>query len=203
MDIVIKILLFFLVVQKVCCQTLTCNCSNGTKCLAQNVICIPEQFKDTIQNTYQQPQDIFVELKKVQIIAINDKLKEITFNVGLFVYWYDGRLQVMKGNEVIYMEPSDAKQIWIPLLELSTNLVSITHYKVRGESVLYGTALESIALVPNAALIYSQNGSSNQIQTNKYINFKVNHYKVTLLCDMYFEKFPFDKQVCKFEVKQF
>ena len=104
---------------------------------------------------------------------------------------------------MIYLELSDAKQIWIPLLELSTNLVSINHYKVRGESVLYGTALESIALVPDAALIYSQNRSSNQIQTNKYINFKVNHYKVTLLCDMYFEKFPFDKQICKFEVKQF
>ena len=130
-------------------------------------------------------------------------MKEITFNVGLFVYWYDGRLQVMKGNEVIYLEPSDAKQIWIPLLELSTNLVSIIHYKVRGESVLYGTALESIALFPNAVSIYSQNGSSSQILTNRYINFKVNHYKVTLLCDMYFEKFPFDKQVCKFEVKPF
>lgn len=202
MDIVIKILLFFLVVQKICCQTLTCNCSNGTKCLAQNVICIPEQFKDTIQNTYQQPQDIFVELKKVQIIAINDKLKEITFNVGLFVYWYDGRLQVMKGNEVIYLEPSDAKQIWIPLLKLTVNLVGLSHYKVRGgENVLHGIVSERWPLIPKSISTYSQNGSSDQIQTDRYINFRINHYKVTLLCDMTFEKFPFDKQTCKFEVR--
>ena len=73
----IHILVFVLVVQNVWCQKQTCKCSNSTKCLAQNEICIPEEYKDSIQNTYQYPQEIFVELKQVQIISVNDKLKEI------------------------------------------------------------------------------------------------------------------------------
>ena len=202
MQITINILLFFLVIQNVWCQTQTCKCNNSTKCIAQNKICIPEIFKDTIQNTYQKPQDIFVELKKIQIIAVNDKLKEITFNVGLFIYWYDDRLQVMKENKVIFLEPSDAKQIWIPLLKLTVNLVGLSHYKVRGgENVLHGIVSERWPLIPKSISTYSQNGSSDQSQTDRYINFRINHYKVTLLCDMTFEKFPFDIQVCKFEVR--
>ena len=204
MHVIIQILLCFLVMQNVWCQRQTCKCSNSTKCLAQNEICIPEKFKNTIQNAYQKPQDIYVELKGVQIIAVNDKLKEITFNVGLYIYWYDGRLQVLKENDVIYLELSDSKQIWIPLLKLSNNLVSITHYRLRGGSVLYGLASESLPILPKLVSMHSLNGSGNQIQTNdRYINFRINHFKVTLLCDMKFEKFPFDKQHCKFEVRHF
>ena len=104
-------------------------------------------------------------------------------------------------NEVIYLELSDAKQIWIPLLKLSNNLVSVTNYKLRGGSVLYGIAQETVPIIPKAVSMYSLNGSSNHIQNDRYINFRVNHYKLTLLCDMKFERFPFDKQVCKFEVR--
>ena len=199
---IIHILVFVLVVQNVWCQNQTCKCSNSTKCLAQNAICIPEEYLDSIQNTYQYPQEIFVELKQVQIISVNDKLKEITFNAAVFVYWYDDRLQVLKKDRFIYLELSDAKQIWIPLLQLSDNLVSVTHYKVRGGSVLYGMAQESIAIIPKSVSMYSQKVSNNQNQTDRYISFRINYYKLTLLCDMNFGKFPFDKQLCKFEVRQ-
>ena len=197
MSKIMHILVFVLVVHNVWCQKQTCKCSNSTKCLAQNEICIPEKFKNTIQNTYQKPQDIFVELKNVQIITVNDKLKEITFNAEVTVYWCEGRLQVLHGDKEIYLKLSDAKQVWVPSLALSNNLVSVSHYKLRGgESDEYGMVAENhpFWLMPNGL-------SNNNNQTDYPLSsFRINHYKVTLLCDMKFEKFPFDRQACKFEV---
>ena len=196
MHIFIQICLIILVMQNVSSQKQTCKCTNSTKCIAQNQICIPEQFKDTIQDTHTKPQDIVVELRRVQIIGVNDKLKEITFNVEVTVYWCDSRLQVLHGDIEIYLKLSDAKQVWVPSLALSNNLVSVSHYKLRGgESEVYGMVAEThpFWLVPNGL-------SNNNNQTDRYISFRINHYKVTLLCDMKFEKFPFDRQACKFEV---
>ena len=205
MPIFIQICLIILVVQNVCSQSDTCNCSNNsTKCIAQNQICIPEQFKNTIQNPHSKPQDIVVELKYLQIIGVNDKLKEITLNVLVIIFWYDYRLQILKENEQIFLEHSDAKQIWMPSLKLVNNLMSVSYYRLRGEEQLM------FAIVPENSLTMSRlnypnylNGSSNHIQTDRYISGKGKHYKVTLLCDMVFGMFPFDKQECKFEVRQF
>ena len=79
--------------------------------------------------------------------------------------------------------------------------MSVSHYKLRGgESEVYGMVKENHPDWPTIPAMCSLNGLSNNNQTNRYISFRVNHFKVTLLCDMKFEKFPFDQQVCKFEV---
>ena len=196
MHIFIQICLIILVVYNVYGQTHTCQCNNTTTCIAKNKICIPDQFRDNIQDAHPNPQEIVVELRRVQIIGVNDKLKEITFNAEVTVYWYEGRLEVLNGDIEIYLKLSDAKQVWVPSLALSNNLVSVSHYKLRGgESEVYGMVAEThpFWLVPNGL-------SNNNNQTDRYISFRINHYKVTLLCDMKFEKFPFDRQACKFEV---
>ena len=75
MDIVIKVLLFFLVVQKVYCQTLTCNCSNGTKCLAQNVICILNiiVYKDfSLEQGLFWPRDLIMYKYKIFSVLFHD-----------------------------------------------------------------------------------------------------------------------------------
>ena len=181
-------------------QTHTCQCNNTTTCIAKNKICIPNQFRDNIQDAHPNPQEIVVELRRVQIIGVNDKLKEITFNAEVTVYWYEGRLQVLHGDIEIYLKLSDAKQVWVPSLALSNNLVSVSHYKLRGgESDEYGMVVENHPYWPVIPLC-SLNGLSNNNETNSYISYRSNYYKVTLLCDMKFEKFPFDRQACKFEV---
>ena len=192
-------------VQNVCGQSDTCNCSNNsTKCIAQKQICIPEQFKNTIQNPHSKPQDIIVELRHLQIIGINDKLKEITLNVMVIVFWHDYRLQILKENQLIFLEHSDAKQIWMPSLKLVNNLLSVSNYLLRGgQQVMFAIVPENWLTMSKLNYPNYLNGSSNHIQTDRYISGKGRDYKVTLLCDMEFGRFPFDKQVCKFEVRQF
>ena len=193
--------------QNVCGLSDTCNCSNNiSKCIAQNQICIPEQYKNTIQNppAHPNPQDIVVELRHLQIIGVNDKLKELTLNVLVIVFWYDYRLQILKENQLIYLEHSDAKQIWMPSLKLFNNLLSVSNYQLRGgEQVMFGIVPENWLTMSKLDYPIYLNGSSNHIQTDRYISGRGNHYKVTLLCDMEFGMFPFDKQVCKFEVRKF
>ena len=201
MHIFIQICLIILVVYNVYGQTHTCQCNEIiSTCIAKNKICIPEPFRDNIQDAHPNPQEIVVELRRVQIIGVNDKLKEITFNAEVTVYWCEGRLQVLHGDKEIYLKPSDAKQVWVPSLALSNNLVSVSHYKLRGgESDEYGMVAENHPYWPVIPLC-SLNGLSNNNETNSYISYRSNYYKVTLLCDMKFEKFPFDRQACKFEV---
>ena len=187
-------------VQNICCQPQACECSKS-KCIANNQICIPDQFNNTIQNPHTNPQDIIVVLRHLQIIGVNDKLKEITFNVLVVAYWYDYRLKVLRENEIIYLEWSEANQIWIPALKFFNNLVSVSHYLVRGKPVLYAIVPESLPMIAKLNGLNFLNGSINHIQTDRYIGARANHYKVTLLCDMMFVMFPFDKQECKFEVR--
>ena len=184
--------MIILVVYNVTGQPHTCQCNNNTTCIAKNKICIPNQFRDNIQDAHPNPQEI---------VVVKDKLKEITFNAEVTVYWCEGRLQVLHGDKEIYLKPSDAKQVWVPSLALSNNLVSVSHYKLRGgESDEYGMVAENHPYWPVIPLC-SLNGLSNNNKTYSYISYRSNYYKVTLLCDMKFEKFPFDRQACKFEVQ--
>ena len=177
MPIFIQLCLIILMVQNVYSQSDTCNCSNNsTKCIAQNQICIPEQFKNTIQNAHSKPQDIVVELRYLQIIGVNDKLKEITLNVMVIVFWYDYRLQlqILKENELIFLEHSDAKQIWMPSLKLVNNLLSVSNYLLRGgQQVMFAIVPENWLTMSKLNYPNYLNGSSNHIQTDRYISGKV------------------------------
>ena len=103
MHIKIKILSICLIVQNIWCKSDNCNCSNSINtCLANNKICIPELFNDNILKArkHPQPQELIVNPKQLQIIAVDDRLKQLTLNMMLALFWYDDRLQILKEGSV-------------------------------------------------------------------------------------------------------
>ena len=84
-------------------------------------------------------------------------------------------------------------------MALSKNLVATSRYLVYGEPILYGVfPIKRIEMmVENSLGIFDEIISSN---SSKYLCFRAVHFKATILCNLVFGKFPFDVQVCSFEV---
>ena len=205
MHIQIQILLICLIIQNVWCQHCNCYCTNTVSinsCLANNRICIPELFNDNILKArkHPQPQELIVHLKQLQIISVDDRLKQLTLNMLLAIFWYDDRLQILKENNdaMIYFESSDIKRIWRPALKLTKNLVATSSYLVHGEPILHGV----IPRRPFEMMVENSPGIFDEIISNssKYLCFRAVHFKATILCNLFFGKFPFDIQDCSFEV---
>ena len=201
----IKILLICLIIQNIWSQSdNNCNCSSASvnTCLANNRICIPELFNDNILKArkHPQPQELIVHLKQLQIISVDDRLKQLTLNMLLAIFWYDDRLLILKENNdaIIHFESSDIKHIWSPALKLTKNLVATSQYLVHGEPILHGV----IPIKRIEMMVENSPGIFDEIISNssKYLCFRAVHFKATILCNLVFGKFPFDIQDCSFEV---
>ena len=116
MHIQIQILLICLIIQNVWCQHCNCYCTNTVSinsCLANNRICIPELFNDNILKAKKepQPQELSIHVKQLQIISVDDRLKQLTLNMMLVIFRYDDHLQTLKeiNNDFIYFASSDIR----------------------------------------------------------------------------------------------
>ena len=66
---------------------------NCTGILIGNYVCIPNNYD---KSDPPMKNDIFVNMKNIQLIDVNEKSEKLTLSMVLFTHWYDDRIKLWK-----------------------------------------------------------------------------------------------------------
>ena len=170
-------------------QNFSASCiSKSGELFGKSEICIPIEYlygigyaptpDDDCQN------DIEIEMTNIQIIEIDDKLRQMSLIMHLNVEWSDNRVRLVRPYTPIILNNQDQKRIWSPEFIIGTNLVAQIKNGLEEDATLYG---------------FQKDYDS---KTNKLITGGFSHsdFRATVFCEMNFGHFPFDIQICEFKV---
>lgn len=155
---------------------------------SEHAACIPQAYSkyelpdsDDVDNITR----IDIQLDIQEVLRINDKDYSISFSTYFNVYWHERRIRLRPdfGKEQLEAgtKPTDVsvptnleflKDLWVPNI-LIYNLKSYRVIDVLNQ-------LAGLWITPSKQILYSQ----------------ATH--ITFICPMRFDKFPLDKQTCKF-----
>ena len=156
------------------------NCLNDwTNLLLSNErICITGNDKKDLQlnPVWRLKASLVINISNFQIIQIDSQAQALTMSLNIEILWVDCRLIVdldMVGNARMYLNKDEEKLIWSPQIGIAGNVMS----NIKEE--------EEIGLIKTS--------------TN-FDLFKKFYQRTTVICDMDFKTFPFDKHTCNLEV---
>ena len=170
-------------------QNFSASCiSKSGELFGKSEICIPIEYLYGIGYA-PTPEDgckneIEIEMTNIQIIEIDDKLRQMSLIMHLNVEWADNRVRLVRPYTPIILNNHDKKRIWSPEFIIATNLVAQIKNGLEEDATLYGFQKD---------LDY---------KTNKLITGGFSHsdFRATVFCEMNFGHFPFDIQICEFKV---
>ena len=161
----------------------SCTSKSGTL-LGESEICIPKKYSYTIGYAPTPEKGgknaIEIEMTNIQIVEIDDKLRQMSLIMHLNVEWSDNRVELVRPYAIL--TDHDRKRIWSPKFVIATNLVSQIKNGLEDDAILYGFQKEKENLSPISH------------------GFSHSNFRATVFCEMKFGLFPFDKQICEFKV---
>ena len=168
-------------------QNFSASCiSKSGELFGKSEICIPIEYLYGIGYA-PTPEDgceneIEIEMTNIQIIEIDDKLRQMSLIMHLNVEWSDNRVELVQPYAIL--SDRDQKRIWAPKFIIATNLVAQIKNGLEEDATLYGFQKDL------------------DHKTNKLITegFSHSNFCATVFCEMNFVHFPFDVQICKFKV---
>ena len=195
---ILKELLMFLLL----CQVSKAGNDNNTvsfrdKCVSDggeildrwNRICIPGDSLGILTFGPETTTAVEVIVSKLQIIEIGDD--KITLSLDIIAGWIENRLKInTQGFPIgrIDLTENDQKQIWSPEISIANNVLSKSKDGERSGLVFGEKALEYSGL------------SLKDYVPGMFIAWKRFFLTTSVICDMDFQKFPFDKHNCTIEV---
>ena len=170
-------------------QNFSASCiSKSGELFGKSEICIPIEYLYGIGYA-PTPEDgceneIEIEMTNIQIIEIDDKLRQMSLIMHLNVEWADNRVRLVRPYTPIILNNHDKKRIWSPEFIIATNLVAQIKNGLEEDATLYGFQKDL------------------DHKTNKLITGGFSHsdFRATVFCEMNFGHFPFDIQICEFKV---
>ena len=159
----------------------SCTSKSGTL-LGESEICIPKKYSYTIGYAPTPEKggknEIEIEMTNIQIIEIDDKLRQMSLIMHLNVEWSDNRVELVRPYAIL--NDHDQKRIWSPKFVIATNLVAQIKNGLEEDAILYGFQKENWSPISQG--------------------FSHSNFRATVFCEMKFSLFPFDKQICEFKV---
>ena len=159
----------------------SCTSKSGTL-LGESEICIPKKYSYTIGYAPTPEKgdknEIEIEMTNIQIIEIDDKLRQMSLIMHLNVEWSDNRVELVRPYAIL--SDHDQKRIWSPKFVIATNLVSQIKNGLEEDAILYGFQKENWPSISHG--------------------FSHSNFRATVFCEMNFSLFPFDMQICEFKV---
>ena len=150
-------------------------------CIKDDAICIPQNYsKDHLPNDGPTTISLGIDIKDIPKIDDNDF--SITLSVYWSLQWIDSRLiidevkfiDILGKNFWIPVEKSFVQKLWLPDLEI----LNLKDFKT--QDVI--SKLEGLWITADYEICYGMSS------------------RITFICPMSFEKFPFDVHVCLFRV---
>ena len=146
--------------------------------LSNERICVTGDDKKNLQLNPVWPlkASLVIKISNFQIIQIDSQAQALTMSLNMEMLWLDCRLIVdldQVGNARIHLNNDEEKLIWSPQIGIAGNIMS----NIKEE--------EEIGLIKTS--------------TN-FDLFKKFYQRTTVICDMDFKTFPFDKHTCHLEV---
>ena len=123
--------------------------------------------------------EIEIEMTNIQIVEIDDKLRQMSLIMHLNVEWSDNRVELVRPYAIL--NDHDQKRIWSPKFVIATNLVAQIKNGLEEDAILYGFRKEKEKFPISQGFSHS-------------------NFRATVFCEMKFSLFPFDKQICEFKV---
>ena len=167
-------LVFHLMLNGVLAQT---NCSGENNSM---YLCIPTEYLGTIRDAPKASSEIDVHMNNIQIIKIDDKSQQISLSMEMEIFWCDQRIKWLSETVDSAKNILLGDQLWVPDLRIK-NETTIYEYELKGSA----TKIYDVKKIPNSAMVCL-------LQKSKF--------RATVFCEMLFGKFPFDNQMCNFEV---
>ena len=156
------------------------NCSGENN---SEYLCIPTEYLGTIRDAPKAFSEIDVYLNNIQVIKIDDKSQQISLSMEMEIYWCDQRIKWLSDTVDTAKNILLGEQLWVPDLRIK-NETTIYEYELKGSA----TKIYDLKKIPNS----STDGGVCLLQKSRF--------RATVFCEMSFGRFPFDNQVCNFEV---
>ena len=169
-------LVFHLMLNGVLAQT---NCSGENNSM---YLCIPTEYLGTIRNAPKTSSEnlIDVHMNNIQIIKIDDKSQQIYLSMEMEISWCDQRLNWSSETVDTAKNILLGDLLWVPDFRIK-NETTLYEYRLKGSV----TKIYDVKKIPNSSTVCL-------LQKSKF--------RATVFCEMLFGKFPFDNQLCNFEV---
>ena len=152
--------------------------SNGQK-LCSDSICLPENYNRDVSPSVNGPCIIEASFNFIRILKVYDKESTITLSLELNLKWRDDRLIFLKDvtQSLIKLPSSIQNEIWIP------------------DIFIFGLhKVNQLELTKKFIYMYQSN-ATHLIFTNDF--------EIEMFCNMTFEYFPFDSQICDFLITSY
>ena len=180
------------IVDKIVCDV---NSTHPQKFAVKNV-CITRDysiFNELVENNRAQLDLVFQEHK---VVNVDDKKKEITLDVLVFLFWKDERIKAFFPPKQTFIELPPLRQdsnskIWSPFRR-------IVIPNVRKQRYLREPLVANFLLLPADMVNGMWNNYS--ISSDSQIVHSVFYWSITISCPFKFSNFPFDKNECVFEL---
>ena len=141
-------------------------------------VCIPQNYKYSIKIAPKPPENnISIVISHIQVTEIAAKSCHMTIIFDLEVKWNDSRILLVKDKVPIFLANEDQNQIWSPRFRIGKNLVS--HNKQMDDE-----------------LILRQYKNRTSASKKSYLS-------ATFKCEIVFYNFPFNKNLCRLEVRKY
>ena len=182
------------------------NCSNDTlmssfscpspdtcSLLAPNV-CITSDYDPSYKPNVATLDTATIVFKNIRLLNVNEKKKDVTLDLEVFMIWKDDRIKVLQNNSeytiILHQitNENDEPSIWTPLRQLS-----IVNLRNRGN--LDGRIM-TMALFGKDSM--NKLFTSDNFLGNASDAFVFSHIEwgLTIWCSFNFSRFPFDTHVC-------
>ena len=145
-------------------------------------LCIPTEYLGTIRNAPKTSSEnlIDVHMNNIQIIKIDDKSQQIYLSMEMEISWCDQRLNWSSETVDTAKNILLGDLLWVPDFRIK-NETTLYEYRLKGSA----TKIYDVKKIPNSSTVCL-------LQKSKF--------RATVFCEMLFGKFPFDNQLCNFEV---
>ena len=153
--------------------------------LSNSMICIPSLCKRIMHAKPRKYKNMIlnlnIEMSSVEVIEIG--LKTMTISMHLSITWTDPRFLLFRSTENLekfYLSKDEQKGIWSPQIVVGTKKLLQNEIEME-----FGVHKKS-----------NQKSKKNVISVTKKVDLTVK-----VKCELDFQLFPFDKHVCKLEVR--
>ena len=181
--------------QEILKSNLSCPSSERWNLLIPPYVYVAKNYNPTIYPNEVIYDAATIVFQNIKILEVDEKKKEVTLELLIFMIWKDARIEVIHPNKDYYIafppitNENDKPMVWNPHNKFS--IVNLRNRKYLKSPIIMDIALLGIIKVNK--LFTSDNFLKN---TSSAFFVSQMEWELTIRCPFNFSQFPFDENVC-------
>ena len=181
--------------QEILKNNLSCPSSERWNLLIPPYVYATKNYSPTIYPDEVENDAATIVFQNIKILEVDEKKKEVTLELSVFMIWKDARIKVIYPNNDYYIpfppitNENDKPIVWTPHNKFST--VNLRNRKYLKSPIIMDITLLGIIKVNK---LFTSDNFLDDTSSAYFVSQM--EWELTIRCPFNFSKFPFDENVC-------